>query len=50
MRKAFGRVQQGVTLPLDATGSVSSCATTKGALHYYERTPSSVNYGAAAGY
>jgi ribonuclease T2 len=37
-----GRVQRGQAVPVDATingGRVSSCATTPGAVHYFERTP-----------
>jgi ribonuclease T2 len=36
-----GRVQSGRSVPVDASingGSVSNCATTPGAVHYYERT------------
>ncbi|KAJ9608163.1 hypothetical protein H2200_007151 [Cladophialophora chaetospira] len=39
---AYGRPQEGNTVPVNATGSNTSCAKAKGALHYYEVTPSSV--------
>ncbi|KAI8629507.1 ribonuclease T2 [Xylariaceae sp. FL1651] len=41
----YGRVQRSQGIPIDANstgGSVTSCATTPGAIWYYERTPSSV--------
>lgn len=37
----YSKVQNGFALPVNASingGSISSCATTVGALHYYERT------------
>jgi ribonuclease T2 len=40
----FGRVQQRQALPVEASingGSISSCATSAGALHYYERATES---------
>lgn len=37
-----GRPQDGKAMPVNATGSVTSCAKTSGALWYYEMTPSSV--------
>ncbi|EON96354.1 putative ribonuclease t2 protein [Phaeoacremonium minimum UCRPA7] len=40
----YGRPQRGQGLPVDASingGSVSNCAKTPGAIHYYERTASS---------
>lgn len=39
---AFGRPQAGLATQVNATGSVTSCARTKGAIHYYERTAASV--------
>ena len=41
----YGRPQNGRAVPVDASIgglSTSTCATSAGALHYYERTPSSV--------
>nr|POE65689.1 ribonuclease trv [Quercus suber] len=38
----FGRPQDGQGVPLNVTGSPSSCAKAEGAVHYYERTSSSV--------
>lgn len=40
----YGRPQNGRAVPVDASVnglSTSSCATSEGALHYYERTPGS---------
>ncbi|KAB2579963.1 Ribonuclease T2 [Lasiodiplodia theobromae] len=36
-----GRPQEGVYVPVNTTGSGTSCAKTEGAVWYYERTPSS---------
>ncbi|KAG9779101.1 ribonuclease T2, partial [Aureobasidium melanogenum] len=38
----IGRPQDGNSIPVNATGSNTSCAKAKGALHYYEMTPESV--------
>ena len=40
--QVFGRPQNGLSLPVDATTPITNCATSKGALHYYERTAGSV--------
>lgn len=40
----------GTWVPTNASSPSSSCATTAGAVWYYERTASSVRYGAAQGY
>lgn len=39
---AYGRPQEGKWVPINATGSVSSCAKAAGAIKYYQRTPSSL--------
>ncbi|ETI27813.1 hypothetical protein G647_00262 [Cladophialophora carrionii CBS 160.54] len=39
---AYGRPQEGNTVPVNATSPNTSCAKAKGALHYYEMTPGSV--------
>ncbi|TLS25398.1 hypothetical protein PpBr36_07777 [Pyricularia pennisetigena] len=39
---AYGRPQDGNTVPLNATGSVTSCASTPGAVWYYEPSVKSV--------
>jgi ribonuclease T2 len=39
---AYGRPQNGVWVPVNATGSVTSCATTKGAIKYPQRSTGSV--------
>ncbi|ATZ49181.1 hypothetical protein BCIN_04g03620 [Botrytis cinerea B05.10] len=47
----LGRVQDGKKAPVGADingGSISSCATTKGALKYYERSAGSVRKGSGA--
>ncbi|KAF2001241.1 ribonuclease T2 [Amniculicola lignicola CBS 123094] len=38
---AYGRPQDGNTIPVDATGSNTNCAKAKHAIHYYERTEGS---------
>jgi len=38
----YGRVQEGVSVPINATGSTSSCAKAENALWYYEVTNSSI--------
>ena len=38
----FGRPQEGISVPVNATGSTSNCAKAEGALWYYEPTESSV--------
>jgi ribonuclease T2 len=47
---AYGKPQHGVTLPVNATGSITSCCTTPGCLSYLERTPASVRHGIASQY
>jgi ribonuclease T2 len=39
---AYGKPQNGVMVPINATGSVSSCAKTKGAIKYYQPSSGSV--------
>lgn len=43
----YGRPQDGNTVPLNASGSVTSCATTPGAVWYYEPSPKAVRKAAA---
>ena len=38
----LGKPQNAISVPVPATSPVTSCATSKGAINYYERTPSSV--------
>jgi ribonuclease T2 len=38
----YGRPQSGAWVPVNATGTVSSCAKSQGAIKYYERTATSM--------
>ncbi|KAK5086502.1 hypothetical protein LTS08_004189 [Lithohypha guttulata] len=38
----FGRPQEGVAIPVNATGSSSNCARARNALWYYQTTPGSI--------
>ena len=44
----FGRPQNGISLPVEATSPVTTCSTSKNAVWYYERTPASVRAVPAA--